>query len=76
MFFFSLVEFICLKERIQFEIVSKSNHSLIMKMPVTYDKLNKVWTNSERDPHAEVRTSLTTHIWKWMAMHGDKIAQV
>lgn len=49
----------------------------IMKMPVTYDKLNKLWTNSERDPHHEnVRISLNKHIWKWLAMHGDKIAQV
>lgn len=47
-----------------------------MKMPVTYDKLNKIWSNSERDPNAEVRTSLTTYVWKWLAMHGDKIAQV
>lgn len=41
-----------------------------------YDETNKVWMNSERNPLGEIKSSLNVHLWKWMAIHGDKMAQV
>lgn len=45
-------------------------------MPTIYDKENKLWINPEKHPLSELKTSMGQWIWRSLALHGPKIAQV